>query len=195
MFLFKALFEIIVNSELNLKAYYQKQEDYLWQKINQRELLGVKINGFKFMLEILDSVFIKARVKPKNTTFINCNLSEYSNERGRILIPKVANRGKVESLDEIGVGLGNLGEVKINEFEDYKKVDFKGKKIFNFYYRKVDEKMKEERVNKEEGDKENIEEKERMEIEKKNEFEIKLKREIETCCICYSKLLILLLFF
>lgn len=123
------MFEIIVNSELDLEAFYQREEDFAWQKINQRELLGVKMNGFKFMLEMMDSVFVKARVKPKKTAFINCSLVEYQHGKEGVVIPKVVNKRQIECLDEIGVGLGNFGEVKITDFDDYKKVDFKSRKI------------------------------------------------------------------
>lgn len=85
------------------------------------------MNGFKFMLEIFGSVFIKARVKPKKTIFINCNLVDYSNGEESVVIPKVVNKRNVECIEEIGVGLGNFGEVKIKDFDDYKKVDFKSK--------------------------------------------------------------------
>lgn len=127
----KALFEIIVNSEIDLKAYFQKEDDFSWQRINQRELLGVRMEGFTFMLEMMGSVFVKARVKPKKTTFIHCSLAEYDHGNNTLVIPKVSSKRKMEVFDEIGVGLGDFGEVKISDFKTKKKVDFKsGENIF-----------------------------------------------------------------
>lgn len=117
-----------MNSEINLKAYFQKEEDFSWQKINQRELLGVQMAGFTFMLEMLGSVFIKARVKPKKTTFINCSLEGYDHGNETLVIPKVMSKRKIDVFDEIGVGLGDFGEVKLSDFKSQKKVEFENSK-------------------------------------------------------------------
>ena len=94
----------MINNQINLNGYYKEKDDSLWKRIHQRELLGVAAEGFEFMIELLNSVYIKARVKPKRTTFLkNKQIGAPTCAPNQLIIPQ---------FNSVRKKVGDLGKSK-----------------------------------------------------------------------------------